>query len=164
VLSEALHEQIISVDVAQFPEEAVRSALKDKSYVESLAPGKSGEFHLSGHVLRIILKAGIYPHSMIGLREDGTLVCAAVQGLSNQVGLTVIGAASVMNSLGARDALLIDNGHDVAMGVNVNPILDCPEQPGKRLRSMLLFSSVKDEPGLGLQLLEFQGPLGHAAK
>jgi hypothetical protein len=132
----ALRGSAIEVDVTQFPECALRHALAVKGY---------RDFELRDGVLRFVLRPGIYPHNMIGIREDGTVISVAVQGLSNRVGVTVAEAAGIMQELGAADALLLDNGADVAMARGGELIVGGRE----RLRSVLFFHG-----GPGLPRLE----------
>ena len=131
------------VDISQFEKDDVVKALKVKDYKECLngsAPKERGKYKLEGKMLIIKFKNGIYPHNMIGIREDGKLLSVVIQGLSNRVGVTLIKAAEVMRMLGAKDALLIDNGGDVMMGFGDEVILSSAEGERDQLKSMILFT------------------------
>lgn len=126
----ALRGKPVECPVDQFRESQVRRALAAKGYTE---------FELSGGVLRFVPREGIYPHDLIGLREDGTLIAVAAGGLSNRVGLTIEGAGELMRSLGARDALLLDNGGDVTLGCGDETVFSSEDGVRGRLRSVLFF-------------------------
>jgi exopolysaccharide biosynthesis protein len=103
----------------------------------------------------MVFKEGVYPHHMIGVREDGKVLSVVVRGLSNRVGLTVLGAAAIMRQLGARDAVLIDNGRDVCMGYRREMVLGSLDGARDCLRSMILFVGPKKDSRSGHALLEF---------
>jgi exopolysaccharide biosynthesis protein len=88
---------------------------------------------------------GIYPHNMVGISEDGKLLSVVTRGLSNRVGLTIRGAASLMAQLGARDALLLDNGADVMMSFDGATRLGSRDAEQSRLRSILIYCNRADE-------------------
>ena len=135
VIELALRGGMVEADVSQFPESAVLNALEIKGY---------RDFELSSGVLRFVPRPGVYPHNMIGIRGDGTLISVAIDGLSNRVGVSVEGAGEIMVQLGARDALILDNGGDVAMGRGGEVILGGRE----RLRSVLFFCGGPGVPRL----------------
>jgi exopolysaccharide biosynthesis protein len=85
---------------------AWKSRLEEKGY-------SSSEYRLDGNILHLKLRPGIYPHNMIGIRYDGTLISVTIRGLSNRVGVTLEEAAEIMSVLGSREALILDNGNDV---------------------------------------------------
>ncbi|MBL8178415.1 MAG: phosphodiester glycosidase family protein [Bryobacterales bacterium] len=138
-LSRAIRGEPVEAPVGQFPRDATVAALRAKDYLESPDPRRPGQFSLRGDVLRIVLREGIYPHNMIGMRSGGALISVVTGGLSNRAGLTIRGAALLMHSLGARDALLLDNGADVMMHFDGRQILGSPEGERTRLRSALFF-------------------------
>ncbi|HWQ55202.1 MAG TPA: phosphodiester glycosidase family protein [Bryobacteraceae bacterium] len=129
-IEDALRGKPVECPVEQFSENQVRRALEAKGY-------RDYEFH--GGLLRFIPREGIYPHDLIGLREDGTLMAVAAGGLSNRVGLSIEGAGELMRSLGARDALLLDNGGDVTLGCGDETIFSSKDGVRGRLRSVLFF-------------------------
>lgn len=131
VLEDALAGRPVEADAREFAAEEVLRALEAKGYTPARSPARPGEYRLADSVLRFVPLPGIYPHSMVGIREDGTLLAAAVSGLSNRAGLTVASAAELMCRLGARDAIIIDDGADVTLA---------PVMRGRsRLRSLLLW-------------------------
>jgi hypothetical protein len=125
-IERALYAQPVTADVRQFREGEVRRALAEKGY---------RYYELRGGVLKFVPLPGIYPHSLIGIRRDGTLLAVAVAGLSNRTGMTIEGAGLLMAELGARDALIIDNGADVGLGVGDEALVNGRD----RLRSVLFF-------------------------
>lgn len=133
-VEEALRGRPVEADVRQFGEDEVRRALAAKGYTPSGKPARPGEYALRGGVLRFVPLPGIYPHSMAGIREDGMLLAAVVTGFSNRAGLTLESAAQLMRRLGARDAIILDNGGDVALFAG-KPLA----QGRDRLRSLLLW-------------------------
>lgn len=142
----ALLGRVRVVDVAQFLRDGsdVASAMQQKGYKEVSNPQLAGEYRLDGAILRVVFLPGIYPHSMVGIREDGKLLWVGVKGLSNRAGVTVIGAAEVMKRLGAVQALVVDNGGDVRLDIGGQTFL--PSAEGRnRFRSLLILRS--DGPG-----------------
>ena len=134
VLEDALYGRPIEADVREFEAEEVERALEAKGYTPAGRPARPGEYRLTAGVLRFVPLPGIYPHSMAGIRKDGTLLAAAVSGLSNRAGLTVASAAEFMRRLGAHDAIIVDNGADVTLAHGA------PVMRGRsRLRSLLLW-------------------------
>jgi hypothetical protein len=129
-------------DVRQFAPGRVRQAMLAKGYAEVADPKAPGEYSLKSGILMVVLKRGIYPHNMIGVRDDGRLIVAAVRGLSNRVGVTLPGGAEIMRMLGAKAALLIDNGGDVMMSFDDEMVLCSCEEQRDRLRSMILFRTM----------------------
>jgi hypothetical protein len=138
-LKRAIRGEPVTVDVSQFSELEVRQAMSEKDYVEVPEPKTPGQFSLNGNFMTVILLEGLYPHNMIGIREDGTLFSAVLRGLSNRAGVTIRGAAQLMRSLGAVDALLIDNGGDVMLSFDREMVFGSAEGERNRLRSILLF-------------------------
>jgi hypothetical protein len=150
LLAQAIRGEAVSLDVASLDEEEVAGALLDKGYTSSSSPEMPGQFHLSRGRLNIVFLDGIYPHHMIGMRDDGQLLSVVVSGLSNRVGVSVLGAAEMMRQLGARDALLIDNGGDVTMGYRAETVVGPAEGARNRLRSMILFVRSTEAKRTGL--------------
>lgn len=144
-VARALQGEPVEVNIAQFIPEELRQAMAAKDYREAGKPRTPGEYTIRGGVMRVILREGIYPHNMIGIRSDGTLLSVVAGGLSNRAGLTIRGAAQLMQSLGAEDALLIDNGGDVMMHFDGLQVLGSAEGERSRLRSVLFFQCGKDE-------------------
>lgn len=146
VVAHALRGGMISLDVRQFSGPEVGFALKAKGYAPVDHPSAPGDYSLRNGRLDLIFLEGIYPHNMVGISEDGKLLSVVTRGLSNRVGLTIRGAASLMAQLGARDALLLDNGADVMMWFDGATRLGPGEAERSRLRSMLIFCRRADEP------------------
>ena len=134
VLEDALAGRPVQADAREFAAQEVVGALEAKGYRTARTPASPGEYRLADGMLRFVPLPGIYPHSMIGIREDGTLLAVAVSGLSNRAGLTLASAAELMCRLGARDAIIVDNGGDVTIARGTEVV------PGRsRLRSLLLW-------------------------
>ena len=129
----------LAVDISQFDRHGVMAALAAKGYT-------SADYALDGRTLEIKLREGIYPHNLVGLREDGTLLHVGINCLSNRVGVTLTQAAAMMAGLGARQSLILDNGNDVFLQWNGVYLVGSAEGDQKRLRSILCF---KSEPGVG---------------
>lgn len=144
----ALQGNPISVRVDQFDENDVREAMGNKGYDEVREPQQRGEFSLSHNTLKVCLLEGIYPHNMIGIKENGIVLSVAMKGLSNRVGVTIQGAARIMKMLGAKDALLIDNGGDVMMNYFGDQILGSAEGERNRLRSVIFFCQIETDKAL----------------
>ena len=129
----------LAVDISQFDRHGVVAALVAKGYA-------SADYALHGRTLEIKLKEGIYPHNLVGLRDDGKLLHVGIDGLSNRVGVTLTQAAALMAGLGARQSLILDNGNDVFLQWGGEYLVGSAEGDQKRLRSILCF---KSEPGAG---------------
>jgi hypothetical protein len=136
----------VEADVSQFSPTEVRDAMASKDYFEVAEPAVPGEFSLRGGVMVVVFREGLYPHNMIGIRGDETVLSVVVSGASNRAGVTVRGAAEIMHRLGARDAILIDNGGDVMMSFQGRMVLGSAEDERNRLRSILLFHCPQDRP------------------
>lgn len=133
----------VSVDVSQFDPEDVCCAMDDKSYdkVEN-SLSKPGQYGLKDGVLKVIFREGLYPHHMIGIR-NGKILSVVLRGLSNRLGVTIRGAAELMEQLSVDDALLIDNGGDVMMSFGSEVVLGSAGGERNRLRSMVLYRKKK---------------------
>jgi len=147
-LKAAIDGEPVTVDVRQFDAGAIRSAMDCKGYDEVTEPSRPGQFSLRNGNMRLILLAGIYPHNMIGIREDGFMISVVVRGLSNRLGVSIFGAAEIMCGLGAKDALLLDNGGDVMMEFGDVQILGSAEKKRNRLKSVLFFTGLTQLPDL----------------
>jgi len=147
-LEVAIDGEPVTVDVRQFDAGAVRTAMDGKGYDEIAEPKRPGQFSLRDGNLRFVLLDGIYPHNMIGIREDGFVISVVLRGLSNRLGVSIRGAAEIMCSLGAKDALLLDNGGDVMMEFGDVQILGSAEGERNRLRSVLFFTGLIELPDL----------------
>lgn len=110
-----------------------------EGYDEVNEPLNRGQFSLKDGKLCVVLLDGLYPHNMLGVREDGVVMSVVLRGLSNRLGVSILGAAEVMASLGAKAALLLDNGGDVMMNFGGDQVLGSAEGERNRLRSVLLF-------------------------
>ena len=143
-LKAAIDGEPVTVDVRQFDPAAVRAAMDGKGYDEVAEPVRPGQFSLRDGNLTVVLLDGLYPHNMIGIREDGFVISVVLRGLSNRVGVSIRGAADIMCSLGAKDALLLDNGGDVMMAFGNDQVLGSAEGERNRLRSILLFRAVTE--------------------
>jgi hypothetical protein len=126
VIEAALRGEAVAADVSWFPDAAVHHALAVKGY---------RDYELRGGILRFVPRPGIYPHNMVGASAGGLLVAVGLEGLSNRAGVSVERAAELMAQWGAQDALILDNGADVTMGLGSRTVL-----PGRsRLRSVIFF-------------------------
>jgi hypothetical protein len=110
-LLEACEGKPLRVDLSQFDRARAVAALTAKGYTPA-------DYTLDGAALVIKLKEGIYPHNLVGIRKDGTVIYAGIEGLSNRVGITLTQAAELMAGLGAEQALVLDNGNDVFLDHN----------------------------------------------
>ena len=135
----ALDGKPVTVDVRQFDERAIYEAMDGKGYDKVTKPVNRGEFSHKGGKLEMVLLEGLYPHNMIGIRNDGCVISVVLRGLSNRLGVSMQGAAEIMAGLGAEDAVLIDNGGDVMMGFWEDQVLGSAEGERNRIRSVLLF-------------------------
>lgn len=124
----------IPVDIRGLDKEKVKRAFVDKGYLDT-------EYRLDGDVVHVKLRPGIYPHNMIGVRRDGTVISVVISGLSNRVGVTLAQAAEIMCVLGADDAIILDNGNDACAQVRGDFVVGAQEGRDKRLRSVLFFGS-----------------------
>jgi len=97
-LEVAIDGEPVTVDVRQFDAGAVRTAMDGKGYDEIAEPKRPGQFSLRDGNLRFVLLDGIYPHNMIGIREDGFVISVVLRGLSNRLGVSIRGAAEIMCS------------------------------------------------------------------
>jgi hypothetical protein len=138
----AIRGESTSADVGQLPADLVQEAMSRKGYFRVKKPKAAGEYSLESGILKAVLRRGIYPHSMVGTDANGSLIVAAIRGFSNRVGVSVQGAAEIMRMLGARTALMVDNGGDVMMSFEDEMIL--PSSNGRdRLRSILVYRTTK---------------------
>lgn len=135
----ALEGNPVLVDVRQFNETAVLAAMAAKGYDKVDEPNERGQFSLRDRKLTMILLDGLYPHNMIGVRNDGVVMSVVLRGLSNRLGVSIMGAAEVMASLGAQDAVILDNGGDVMMSFDGEQVLGSADEKRNQLRSFLLF-------------------------
>jgi len=134
----ALEGAPVLVDVRQFDETAVLSAMDVKGYDKVAMPRARGQFSLKNGKLNVVLLDGIYPHNMLGVRKDGVVISVVLGGLSNRLGVSIVGAAEIMASLGAEDAAILDNGGDVMMNFRGDQVLGPADGERNRLRSVLL--------------------------
>jgi hypothetical protein len=144
-LERAVRRLPVTADISQFHAADVRAALAEKDYAEVPDPAHPGHFALGSNELRVVYREGLYPHHMSGVREDGTVLSVVVSGASNRAGVTIRGAADIMCRLGARDAILIDNGGDVMMSFDGRMVLGSAEDERNQLRSILLFHAERDQ-------------------
>ena len=147
-ITEAMNGQPVRVDVGPSDHGTIREAMSAKGYTEVPSPQSTGQYSLRNDEMQVVLLEGLYPHNMIGIREDGWVISVVLRGLSNRLGVTIRGAAELMRSLGAKDALLIDNGGDVTMSFNGDLVLGSAEGERNRLRSLLLFRSASKAAGI----------------
>jgi hypothetical protein len=138
----------IQVDVRQFSEAAVLSAMDAKGYDRVDSPKERGQFSMKNGKLTMVLSDGIYPHNIIGIRRDGIVISVVLRGLSNRLGVSILGAGEIMENLGAQDAVILDNGGDVMMNFCGDQVLGSAEGERNRLRSIMLFRQVDSSTGL----------------
>lgn len=141
----ALKGDPVQIDVKQFDVSDILTALYGKGYVKVDVPKTRGQFSLKDKKLTIVLYEGVYPHNMIGIRKDGVIISVALRGLSNRLGVSIMGAAEIMATLGAQDAIILDNGADVMMNFGGDQVLGPSDGERNRLRSVLLFRKVNKE-------------------
>ena len=108
---------------------------------------KEGQYFISApdEMITIKYKPNIYPHSILGVTDRGTVLCIVVTGLSGRAGISIEKASELAVGLGVKDAILLANGGDVMMQYLGEMIAKSSENR-RRLRSVLLF--VKDRPQL----------------
>lgn len=147
-VEKAIRGEPIMSDVSQFAPDLVHRAMRAKGYCNVANPRTVGEYSLNGGFIRVVLRRGIYPHNMIGIRKDGSLILVAIRGFSNRVGINVHGGAEIMRLLGAENALLIDNGGDVMMCFDGELVLPSSEGQRERLRSIILLRTSRSSVGL----------------
>jgi len=130
----ALRGEPVTTDVSDFDEALLRQALALKGYEQ---------YDLRSGRLTWLPQPGIYPHHLVGIRSDGTMLAVLIDGLSNRVGVSIPEAAGLMIGLGARDALILDNGRDVMLRHCGRAVLE--GRP--RMLSVLLFRSPSGDAG-----------------
>lgn len=135
----AMNGDPVRVDVQQFEETAVLSAMDAKGYDRVDSPKERGEFSLKNGKLTMVLLDGMYPHNIIGIRKDGVLISVVLHGLSNRLGVSILGVGEIMANLGAQEAAILDNGGDVMMNFCGTQVLGSAEGGRNRIRSILLF-------------------------
>lgn len=109
---------------------------------------KEGQYFISPHdeMITIKYKSNIYPHSMLGVTDEGMVLCIVVTGLSGRAGICIERASELLVELGVKDAILLSNGGDVMMQYFGEMVVKSSENR-RRVRSALLF--VKDRAQLG---------------
>lgn len=135
-------EVIENINIGAFAEDEARKSMEGKGYVFVARPknGHSGEFTIRDGQMDIVFLSGIYPHSMLGLTEDGRMISAAIRALGNRAGGTdYLGAAEIMANLGCDEAILCDNGGDTVNGFASGEFFTQTEEPNRGLRSVFLY-------------------------
>jgi hypothetical protein len=100
-----------------------------------------GEYKIEDNTLYIRLKEGIYPHTAIGIKEDGQVVLYAVNGKSGRLGITIPRLQKLLLEDGVQDAILIANGGDVVLRIFREEIFEdviSSPQGRKRFTSAIL--------------------------
>jgi hypothetical protein len=70
------------------------------------------------------------PRTMMGVRANGSILLVVVDGRSRiSVGMTLVEAARLMLSLGARSAVNLDGGGGTAMWTSARGIVNSPADP-----------------------------------
>lgn len=107
---------------------------------------KEGQYFISPYdeMITIKYKSNIYPHNMLGVTDEGTVLCVTVTGLSGRAGISMEKASKLAVELGIKDAILLANGGDVMMQYFGKMEVKSSENR-RRLRSMLLFVKDRDE-------------------
>jgi hypothetical protein len=144
---EGKHKVPIKIDI---PKSALEGVLEEKGYMSAY-----GDYEIEDDTLWLRFKRGIYPHNMIGVKPDGTVLSVVVTGLSNRVGITIEGAAQLLQRLGIKDGILLDNGGDVMMQFFGEMVVTSAEQGRRELRSVILYTKARDD--LGQQLPDEMG-------
>jgi hypothetical protein len=94
----------------------VREALRVKGYVEvKSGPHARGEFRLARNALQIRFQPGIYPHHALVTDKAGRVASVLISGKSNRVGVSLEDFSEDLARSGAKEAILLDNGGDVAL-------------------------------------------------
>ncbi|MBI3320727.1 MAG: phosphodiester glycosidase family protein [Candidatus Omnitrophica bacterium] len=150
VADPGLRQRALRGEVLAFPLPAqdqmsnLQAGLDEKSYQavtsieEVREPGQYVIDKASG-TLSIRFKPGIYPHNIIGVRRDGTLVSLVIKGKSNRIGISFEEAAQLMREQGATDAIILDNGGDAMMNVGGRFVV--PSFTGRdQLSALLVFT------------------------
>jgi len=146
---------VIKVDPERLKSEALLERdfeeVKDARFVQ-----REGQYSISrdGGIITIIYTSNIYPHSMIGITDEGVVLSIVVSGLSGRVGISVEKAPHLLVGLGIKDAILLDNGGDVMMQYFGKMVVPSSENR-RRLRSVILF--VKDRTELSNEDLTQMG-------
>lgn len=84
---------------------------EEASSPKDIAPG---EFYVASEdLVKMRFKRGLYPHTAIGVKDDGNLVILQIHGISREQGAMVEEVADYLRLLGAKDAIIICNGGDV---------------------------------------------------
>jgi len=143
-LERAMDGQSIDVDVSSLDSAAIHLAMDEKGYDQAVEPRQPGQYTVKGGRMRVVLLEGIYPHNLIGIRRDDSVISVVLRGQSNRVGVTICGAAKIMRDLGAWNALLLDNGGDVVMALGDEHILEPAQRGRTEWRSVLFFAAMKD--------------------
>jgi hypothetical protein len=113
---------------------------------------KAGDFSMDGNFVFFYLKPAIYPHHIIGLKNDGRdnfLYDISITGKSGRSGISIANAKNLCEKIGMNDALIIDNGFDVIAKMNEG-LLICHKDNTKppRLTAAVHIGCVQDSgPG-----------------
>lgn len=86
-----------------------------------------GEYRIIGDELYIKFKEGIYPHTAIGIKDDGEIVMYAIDGFSGRLGASYEQIQELLLRDGVEKAILIANGGDVVLKVGNSYIIPSPE-------------------------------------
>jgi hypothetical protein len=120
----------MTIDVGSYGDpKAIANALEaNKGYkLVNQSPEIRGQYRLPETLLEIRYLRGIYPHSFLAQLPDGTLMWVGIRGLSNRTGVTLYGAGHLLASLGAVQAVIIDNGGDVFLSFEGQVVLASSE-------------------------------------
>jgi hypothetical protein len=71
------------------------------------------QFAIQDNKLYVRLLPSIYPHHLIGISDNKSLVNVSIGGLSGRTGVTIEGAQEFCENIGLKDAIIFDNGFDV---------------------------------------------------
>jgi hypothetical protein len=146
---EALPGEAGVLRVAQRLKRLLMEALTMGGYdlVDGSGPLREGEARfINGH-LELFFKKAIYPHNIFFKRADGAWGFALFPGKSGWAGVTLPFAQEfLIRQLGAVDALLVDNGGDVALMWRGHRIVGSSEGR-QELRSIFLITVPKGHYG-----------------
>jgi hypothetical protein len=96
--------------------DSVRAALRVKGYIEVRGGLQArGEFRFAPNAVQIRFLPGIYPHHALVTDKAGRIASVLVSGKSNRVGVSLEDFSEDLARCGAKEAILLDNGGDVAL-------------------------------------------------
>lgn len=118
---------------------------------------KRGDFFIDDERDEVFIRLlpAVYPHHIVGILKDGTVVNISICGQSGRSGITIDSAKDLCAEADMTDALIFDNGNDVFARIKGGDIISHKENVRKtRLTAGLHFASVLDPgPRGGFEIL-----------